>query len=172
VHFCKSDHILNLCDPLNSKELMSSYASANFKSYYQVQLAGAAQLVDHFIPGSEFEGSNPGIENAGENFIYKCKTPWNSYCKEFLLKGRISTVDLLLPASSDSLLFKLKLYFFYETTDLNEEVKCTEPSLSVRVHWSLLCMFVFCVHVPMQRFQNKLTYFAKDIENFSLTKLS
>jgi hypothetical protein len=42
-------------------------------------------------------------------------------------RGRISTVDLLVPSSSDQLLFILKL--------LNEEVNCTETSPSVRVPW-------------------------------------
>jgi hypothetical protein len=46
-----------------------------------------------------------------------------------LLKGRTSKVDLLVPTSSDQLLFTLKKYFsfFYKTVYLNKEVKCTEP---------------------------------------------
>ncbi len=42
-------------------------------------------------------------------------------------------VDLLVLNSLDQLLFMLKLYFFYKTTLLDEEVNSTEPSPSVRV---------------------------------------
>jgi hypothetical protein len=38
--------------------------------------------------------------------------PW---IREALLKGRISTVDLLVLTSLDQLLFKLKLYFSFLT---------------------------------------------------------
>ncbi len=58
-------------------------------------------------------------------------------------EGRMNTVDLLVPTSSDQLLFVLKLYFsFFKTTYLNEDVLCNEPFPSVRVpclHISSLC---------------------------------
>jgi hypothetical protein len=49
----------------------------------------------------------------------------------------MSTVDLLVLPNLDQLLFKLKLYFsfFYKTTYLNEEVKCTDPFPSLRLPW-------------------------------------
>jgi hypothetical protein len=42
-------------------------------------------------------------------------------------------VDLFVLTSLDELLLILKQYFFYKTTYLNEEVNCTETSLSVSV---------------------------------------
>ncbi len=58
--------------------------------------------------------------------------------REALLKGRISTADLLVLTSLDQLFFKLKLFF--KTTYLNSEVDCTEPSPSVRVPcWDPCC---------------------------------
>ena len=64
--------------------------------------------------------------------------PGNTY-----QRGRICTIDLLILTSLDQLLLILKLWFilFYWTNYLNEVVKCTEPSPSVRDRWltSLLC---------------------------------
>jgi hypothetical protein len=57
-------------------------------------------------------------------------------CREALRRGRISMVDLLVITSSDKLFFILKLYF-YKTACLNEKVKCTEPSPSVRIPWAM-----------------------------------
>jgi hypothetical protein len=56
------------------------------------------------------------------------------------LRGRISTVDLLVLTSLDEVLFNLKLYFpfFTKTTYLNEEVNCTDPFPSVRLPCSML----------------------------------
>jgi len=46
----------------------------------------------------------------------------------------ISTVDLLELTNSDRLLFiENMINLLYETSHLNEEVNCTEPSSSVRV---------------------------------------
>ncbi len=56
--------------------------------------------------------------------------------RDALLKGSISTVDLLVLTSLDKLLFKLKLIFpFFKTTYLNEEVNFTESSTPVRAPW-------------------------------------
>jgi len=53
----------------------------------------------------------------------------HTYTSESLLKGRISVVDLLVLTCLDQLLLTLKKYIsFYETSYLNEEVNCTEPS--------------------------------------------
>jgi uncharacterized membrane protein YozB (DUF420 family) len=54
-----------------------------------------------------------------------------------LLKGKISTVHLLVLTNSHQLPFKQKIFFllFYITTYLNEEVKSTEPSPLVRVSY-------------------------------------
>ncbi len=46
-------------------------------------------------------------------------------------------VDLLVIKSSDKLFFILKLYF-YKTACVNEKVKCTEPSPSVRIPWAMV----------------------------------
>ncbi len=60
----------------------------------------------------------------------------DSLGREPLLKGRISTIDLLVLTSLDQLLLKLQaLLTFYETRYLNEEVNCAEPSPSVSVPW-------------------------------------
>jgi hypothetical protein len=49
-------------------------------------------------------------------------------------KERISTVNLLVLTSLNLLLLIVKtLFTFYKTSNLNEEVNCTEPSPSVRV---------------------------------------
>jgi len=53
------------------------------------------------------------------------------YC-EYLLRGEVS-VQL---TSSDQLLFTLKLYFFYKTTYLNEEVNVGGPFSK----YSLVCV--------------------------------
>ncbi len=54
--------------------------------------------------------------------------------RESLLKGRISTDDLLALTSLLQLLLILNYIFsFRKTTYLNEEVNCTEPSHSVSV---------------------------------------
>jgi hypothetical protein len=47
------------------------------------------------------------------------------------IRGRISTIDLLVLTSSDQL--RLILCIYYKTSNLNVEVNCTEPSPSVRV---------------------------------------
>ncbi len=60
-------------------------------------------------------------------------------------RGRFSTVDLLALTSLNQLLFTLKIYIvlFYKTTNLSEEMNCTEPSPSIRVP----CFNVLqCVH--------------------------
>ncbi len=51
------------------------------------------------------------------------------YNREPLLKGRLSTFDLLVLTSLDQLL--LTLQTLHKTSYLNEEVNCTEPFLSV-----------------------------------------
>jgi hypothetical protein len=56
--------------------------------------------------------------------------------EEYLLKGRLSKVDLLVLTSSDQLLLLMKIFiflFFFQTSYLIEEVGRTELSLSVRV---------------------------------------
>ncbi len=59
----------------------------------------------------------------------KYKPKEGQMCQGSLAYGcRISTVNLLGLTSSDRLCFKLKLYFFYKTSYLNEEVNLTEPS--------------------------------------------
>ncbi len=60
--------------------------------------------------------------------------PSGGFCdaliRELLLKGKISTVDLLVLTSLDMLILYLKYYLpFFKTSYLNEEVNCTEPSL-------------------------------------------
>ncbi len=61
----------------------------------------------------------------------------NGFTREALLRGRISTIDLLVLTNLDQLLSILKLYFsvFTHQPIFNEEVNCTEPSPSVRVPW-------------------------------------
>jgi hypothetical protein len=56
---------------------------------------------------------------------------------EYLPKGWINPVDLLVLTTTNQLLFKQKLYFsfFYETTYLDEEVNCIEPTPSIRNPW-------------------------------------
>ncbi len=57
-------------------------------------------------------------------------------------RGRLSTVDLLVPTSLDQLLSKWKIVCIYLQ---NEEVNCTKPSPSVSIPWSVcVCVFV-CV---------------------------
>ncbi len=54
-------------------------------------------------------------------------------------RGRLSTVDLLVPTSLDQLLFISKILFTFflkkKTIYPNEEVNCTEPSRSVILPW-------------------------------------
>ncbi len=52
-------------------------------------------------------------------------------------RGRLSTLDLPALTSLDWLLLYWKCYlqFFYKTSYLNGEVKCTEPSPLVRIPW-------------------------------------
>jgi hypothetical protein len=54
--------------------------------------------------------------------------PGNPY-----IKGRLSTVDLLVLTNLDQVLFRIE--FFYETSYLIEEVICTETFPSVSVPW-------------------------------------
>ncbi len=56
------------------------------------------------------------------------------------MKGRISTVNLLVLISYDQRLLILKkvVFVFYKSSCLNEEVNCTEPSPSVRVPWFVI----------------------------------
>jgi hypothetical protein len=57
---------------------------------------------------------------------------------EVLLKGRLSTVDLLARSSLDELLFKIDniIHVSYKTSYLEEEVNCTSPQLVflVQIH--------------------------------------
>jgi hypothetical protein len=53
--------------------------------------------------------------------------------RESSLNGQMSTVDLLVLASSGQLLFILKMYFLLYKAYLNKEVISTEPSPSVGV---------------------------------------
>jgi len=54
------------------------------------------------------------------------------FTKESLQKGKMSTVDLLVVTSSNRVLFNTDCFTFLQNKLLNEEVKCTEPSPSVR----------------------------------------
>ncbi len=57
-----------------------------------------------------------------------------SIYREPLLKGKFSTVDLLVLTSSDQLLLRLKtLFTFIQNNYPYEEVNCTEPPPSVSV---------------------------------------
>jgi len=58
--------------------------------------------------------------------------------REPLLRGRISTLDLLVLTCLDQLLLIMKILFFsfYKTNYLNEEVNCTYLPPSVRVPWA------------------------------------
>jgi hypothetical protein len=68
---------------------------------------------------------------------------------ESYYRGRISTVDLLVLTYLDQLLLILKvyIYFFYKTSNINEEVDCTEPSLTVRISWQYILppLLVVCI---------------------------
>ncbi len=78
--------------------------------------------------------ANVGIIVVGACLI----TLWLRVCSgKPYWKGRLSTVDLLVLASLDQLIFYWKYYLlFYKTSYLNEEVNCTEPSSSsVSVPW-------------------------------------
>jgi hypothetical protein len=60
------------------------------------------------------------LEYQKKIYIYNCpnclaKSYRDCYTREALLRGRISTVDLLVLASLDQLLIKLKLYFSFFT---------------------------------------------------------
>ncbi len=56
------------------------------------------------------------------------------YCgREVLLKGRLSTVNLLIVTNLDQHFLIIIFFLFYKISYLNEEVNCTEPSPSVRV---------------------------------------
>jgi hypothetical protein len=57
---------------------------------------------------------------------------------EFLLKGRLSTVDLIVLNSLHQLLFKVKILFSFVTKQatFKEEVNCTEPSPLVSIPWT------------------------------------
>jgi hypothetical protein len=53
-------------------------------------------------------------------------------------RGRLSTVDLHLPTILEQSLLILKILFpFYKTSYLNEEVNCTEHSLTISREVSL-----------------------------------
>ncbi len=54
--------------------------------------------------------------------------------RESLLKGRISSIDLLVLTSIDQLLLILKIFFFliYQLSFLNKEVNGTKLSSTVR----------------------------------------
>jgi hypothetical protein len=58
--------------------------------------------------------------------------------REVLLKGRLSTVDLLARSSLYQLLFKIEnsIHVSYQTSYHNEEVNCTSPQLAflVQIH--------------------------------------
>ncbi len=52
-------------------------------------------------------------------------------------RGRLSTVDLLVPTSLDQLISYWEYYLsIYKTGYLNKEVNCTEPSPSVSIPWA------------------------------------
>jgi hypothetical protein len=53
----------------------------------------------------------------------------------------ISTVDLIVLTSYLAALHTESVIFHYKTTNLNEEVYCTEPSLSVSVPWALITLW-------------------------------
>ncbi len=83
----------------------------------------------------------------GNKLIQLKYLPWlleqkNGYycsCKEPTQIGRLFRVDPLVLNSSDQLLLILHtlITFYKKTTNLNEEVKCTEHSLPVSVPWWL-----------------------------------
>ncbi len=91
------------------------------------------------------------ITEARSGFRFEPFLPWpgNPHWRE-----RISTVDLLVPTSSDLLLLMIKKYvlLFYETSYLNEEVNRAELSLSV----SVPCL-AMCPNLPCQFFSLKVT---------------
>ncbi len=65
---------------------------------------------------------------------------WHRKNREVLLRGRLSTVDLLVPTSLDQLLFILKILLTVLQSYLNEEVNRTEPSPSVRIPGQTLAL--------------------------------
>jgi hypothetical protein len=65
------------------------------------------------------------------------------------LKGRISTVDLLVRSAA---LHTEAIFFLFFKTYLNEEVNSTEPFLSVRV----LCILVSILNIAHDYFQLSL----------------
>jgi hypothetical protein len=67
-------------------------------------------------------------KNAGNG--ERTKKPMKDRPRNPYRRGRLSTVDLLVPTSLDHMLLILRtLFTFYKTSYLNEEVKCTEHSL-------------------------------------------
>jgi hypothetical protein len=62
---------------------------------------------------------------------------FNDWVHGSLTEGELSTVDRLEPTSLEELLLIVKLLFSfcYNTSFLNEEVNCTEPSPSISVPW-------------------------------------
>ncbi len=70
---------------------------------------------------------------------------FNSQTREPFLKGKASTVDLLVLTGLDQLPLKLQILLLsYTTSFLNEEVNRTEPSPSVSVPWSDLSSTTKC----------------------------
>jgi hypothetical protein len=58
------------------------------------------------------------------------------FTKEAFLKGRLSTVELLVLTSLEQLLLTLRTVFtFYKTSYLNEKVKGTGSSPTVSTPW-------------------------------------
>jgi hypothetical protein len=61
-----------------------------------------------------------------------------SQARETLLKGRLSTVDLLVRTCLNQVHFYIEnvIYIFNKTSYFNEEVNRTDPSPSVSIPWS------------------------------------
>jgi hypothetical protein len=73
--------------------------------------------------------------------------------------GKLNTVDLLVPTSLDKLLFVIEtiIYLGCQTSYLNEEVNCTDPSPSVSVP---CCMkYLILQRVPLKKYINFIHQF-------------
>jgi hypothetical protein len=86
-------------------------------------------------------------------------------------RGRIGTVDPLVPTCSEQLLFKLKIYISFSQKTFLIENNCTEPSPPVKIPWSwsretTLCFVLFVSPRKISRL-GLLTGFWKVLANLN-----
>ncbi len=133
-HFGAADDVFDVVaadaddvEPDGPRELVDGWGESIFSFFPERCSRSRVGLDIRTTPVDKFETLKTKLSP-----FYLCQCEWPG---KYHRRGRLSTLDLLVPTSFVQLHFILKI-LFYKTSYHNEEVNCTKASPSVSIPWN------------------------------------